>query len=146
MARAVVLIGGVCGVFAVLAGLAFGGTAESASECQPLAGLRQDALSTAAVDRGSGSETTQFLRGGAYEVTRCDADGQVTISEVVAPIEAPGGERVMVPMSETTRVGDAYADASMTYGPPDNPGWQKIWADQGATARASVIPPTKDSQ
>src|SRR5262245_42499112 len=65
--------------------------------CRPPGGLTKAETARATSADGT-KEVTEFLQGGSYRVTRCDAQDRFLTSVEVAPYTAPDGARVMVPV------------------------------------------------
>lgn len=130
-------------VFVTLVGIQIEPAASnSESGCEPIGGVSPRAERTTASDSSSGPEITQYFDGGSYEVTRCNPDGQVQVSQLVGPLVVPGGETTLVPYRTTRLKGDYYESLSPLYGDPNEAVWTEEWGKHGDEIENSVLPPT----
>jgi hypothetical protein len=66
-------------------------------------------------------------------------------SQIVGPLDVPGGKVVNAPFEITRRLGrDEYQVMPITYGDPSSEDWTEVWEKQGAAALAQVLPPTEE--
>ena len=110
-------------------------------------GGEQDAAAPDAGGAQQGKETTTYFEGGVYRVTRCDAAGQLVVSQMVAPVPVPGNQTVMAPVSWSERLADGTIETTHgIYGDANHPGWAAECRKHEASLRARVIPPTAEGR
>jgi hypothetical protein len=87
----------------------------------------------------SGSEVTEPLSGDGYRITRCDSQGQMTISMTVLPIVDTGGKILLLPAVTVRR----KSIIAPTYGDPvRDTRYRAVFRRALPKLLASVLPPT----
>ena len=109
----------------------------SAKPCVPARGLVVPM--TIRRNLNNGSEVTEPLTGDGYRITRCDSEGQLTISMTVLPIRDSDGKIVLLPAVTVRRT----SIISPTYGDPvRDTRYRAVFRRGLSTLLASVLAPT----
>ena len=89
-------------------------------------------------------ETTAFFAEGSYRVSRCDVNGALVVSQLVAPIPVPGGATSNLVVAETQPLSGLgeWGTLISDWLPPDDPEFVATWPVHGQGYEAAVIPPT----
>jgi hypothetical protein len=88
--------------------------------------------------RGRGTETIEHFTDRRYRVTRCDEHGDLVISQLVGPVDVPGGV-AQLELGRTVPEGEDYGTSIVDYAAPGDRQFVRGWKLGRARALANVL-------